>query len=192
VDALVAPDRCVRDEKVMNDRLVTKLEAATRQLDTAIALYFEEGDAVSIHTLACAAHQVIHDINRHRNGPELLFDALSRKPADHRISKAVLHRHYNYFKHADNDPCPNCGISFDPKITEVFMLSAIQGISVIKEDGINQKQAAFVVYMQLHNDFLFSQDICCLRVNDMAPEILHELKGLKKKKFLREFLRATG
>jgi hypothetical protein len=61
-----------------------------------------------------------------------------------------------------------------------------------EEEGINQKRAAFVVYMQLHNDFLFSQEICCLRVHDMSPEILSELRGSKKRKFLREFLRATG
>jgi hypothetical protein len=176
----------------MNEQLVTKLEAAARQLNTAITLYFEEGDAVPAHTLACAAHQVIHDINRHRNGPELLFDALFQKATNPRISKAVLHKHYNYFKHADSDPCPNCGISFNPKLTEIFILSAIQGISFIEEERINQTQAAFVVYMQLHNDFLFSQEICCLRVHDMSSEILNELRDLKKRKFLREFLRATG
>src|SRR5262249_41639823 len=118
----------------MADQVVTKLEAAARQLDTAITLYFEEGDPVSVHTLACAAHQVIHDINRHNNGPELLFDALSRKETDLQISKALLHKHYNYFKHADSDPCPNCGIRFNPKLTEIFILSAVQGIAFIGRD----------------------------------------------------------
>jgi hypothetical protein len=173
----------------MADQVVTKIETAVRQLDTAITLYFEEGDPVSVHTLACAAHQVIHDINRHNDGPELLFDVLSRKKSDVQISKALLHKQYNYFKHADNDPCPNCGIRFNPKLTEIFILSAVQGIAFIGSD-INQKQSAFVVYMQLHNEFLFFQEICCLRVHDMSPEIVKDLRGLKRKKFLREFLRA--
>ena len=43
--------------------------------------------------------------------------------------------------------------------------------------------------MQLHNEFLFFQEICCLRVHDMSPEIVKDLRGLKKKKFFREFLR---
>jgi hypothetical protein len=31
---------------------ISKLEAARRQLDTAIRLYFMESDSVSVHTLA--------------------------------------------------------------------------------------------------------------------------------------------
>ena len=45
---------------------VTKLEAASRQLDTAIRLFFSGGDAVSIHTLAAAAFNVFADIAEHR------------------------------------------------------------------------------------------------------------------------------
>ena len=56
------------------EQVITKLEAAKRQLDCALELFFDEKDAVPIHTLACAAHQVIYDINRDQNGPELLFD----------------------------------------------------------------------------------------------------------------------
>jgi hypothetical protein len=173
----------------MTEQIVTKLDAAARQLDTAITLYFQEGDPVPIHTLACAAHQVVHNINRHSNGPELLFDVLSREKRDPQISKAFLHKQYNFFKHADNDPCPNCGIRFDPKLTEIFMLSAIQGISFIS-GSINQKQSAFVVYLQLHNEFLFSHETCYLRVQDLSADVLEELRGLKKNKFFREFLYA--
>jgi hypothetical protein len=55
---------------------ITKLDAARRQLGIAISLWFQDGDEVAIHTLACAAHQIIHDINRHRGGRDLLFDSL--------------------------------------------------------------------------------------------------------------------
>lgn len=175
----------------MAEQIVTKLDAAVRQLDTAITLYFQDGDPVPIHTLACAAHQVIHNINRHNNGPELLFDVLSRKKREPQISKALLHKHYNFFKHADSDPCPNCGIRFDTRLTEIFVLSAVQGVSCIS-GSINQKQSAFVVYLQLHNEVLFSQEICCLQVHDLSPYVLNELRDLKKRKFFREFLRTCG
>lgn len=170
---------------------VTKFHAATRQLDCAITLYFQDGDPVPVHTLACAAHQVVHDINRHRNGPELLFDSLKQKERKNHISKALLHKQYNFFKHADSDPCPNCGIRFNPKLSEIFILSAIQGISFIT-DSINKKQSAFVVYLQLHNEILFFQEICHLLVHDLPSDILRELKGLKKSKFFKEFMCACG
>jgi hypothetical protein len=175
----------------MTEQIVTKLDAAARQLDTAITLYFQEGDPVPIHTLACAAHQVIHNINRHSDGPELLFDVLSSEKGNRQISKALLHKQYNFFKHADSDPCPHCGIRFKPKLTEIFMLSAIQGISFIS-GSIKQKQSAFVVYLQLHDEFLFSQEICYLRVHDLSLDILKELRGIKKSKFFKEFLHACG
>ena len=47
---------------------LSKLEAARRQLETAIKLYFEYGDEVSIHALAAAAYSLIRDINEHRGG----------------------------------------------------------------------------------------------------------------------------
>jgi hypothetical protein len=34
---------------------ISKLDAAERQIDTAIRLYFEDGDLVSIHKLSAAA-----------------------------------------------------------------------------------------------------------------------------------------
>lgn len=46
---------------------VKKLEAK-RQLHTAITLWFADKDQVSVHTLACAAYQIVHDINRNKKG----------------------------------------------------------------------------------------------------------------------------
>ena len=41
---------------------ITKLEAAARQLDTAITLVFEQGDRVVVHTLAAAAANIFSDV----------------------------------------------------------------------------------------------------------------------------------
>src|SRR6266704_1106553 len=106
----------------MTKQIITRIDAACRQLDSAIALYFNEGDPIAVHTLACAAHQIIHDINKHRNGPELLFNSLVF--TDGGIAKKYLHQHYNFFKHADNDPNPEGTIEFNPKGTEIFILMA--------------------------------------------------------------------
>jgi hypothetical protein len=55
----------------MNIERITKLDAAIRQLDTAITLWFTEADTISIHTLACSAHQIIHDINQQKGHRDL-------------------------------------------------------------------------------------------------------------------------
>ena len=47
---------------------VTEIDAARRQLETAVVLYFREEDPVSIHTLACAAYEILLSLNRASNG----------------------------------------------------------------------------------------------------------------------------
>ena len=63
--------------------IITKMEAAHRQLGVAIRLWFEDGDQIAIHSLAAAAHQIIHDLNRRKKGPALLFDT-DLLPKEHR------------------------------------------------------------------------------------------------------------
>jgi hypothetical protein len=46
---------------------IGKLDAARRQLSTAITLWFGSDDPVSIHTLAHAAYEIIHTVSRKRN-----------------------------------------------------------------------------------------------------------------------------
>ena len=51
---------------------LSKLEAARRQLETAIKLYFADGDDVSIHSLVAAAYALLRDINEYRGGEPML------------------------------------------------------------------------------------------------------------------------
>ena len=41
---------------------IPKLDAAKRQLETAIRLYFSSADPVAVHTLTAAAYNVIRDV----------------------------------------------------------------------------------------------------------------------------------
>lgn len=91
----------------LNTMDITKLEAARRQLETALNLYFHESDPVSIHTLAAAAHEVLTFID-HRHNPkrETLRDTLIAGVVDEYqpILKKRLLEAQNFFKHADRDP----------------------------------------------------------------------------------------
>ncbi len=51
---------------------VSKLNAARRQLNCALELWFSDKDEVSVHTLAAAAHQIIYDISK-KKGVQDLF-----------------------------------------------------------------------------------------------------------------------
>lgn len=83
---------------------ITKLEAARRQLDTAIRLLFTQDDAVSVHTLAHAAFGILkgladyHDENRVLNAAK----SIAQRTNEKEFWKS-FNRTGNYFKHADKD-----------------------------------------------------------------------------------------
>jgi len=99
---------------------LSKFEAARRQLETAIKLYFADGDEVSIHTLAAAAYSLIQDINEHRRGEPMLKDLHLLLPdALAREFRRYVNRPENFLKHADKDPD---GVGeLEPKWTEVLI-----------------------------------------------------------------------
>jgi hypothetical protein len=86
---------------------ISKLDAARRQIETAIVLYFHEADPVSIHTLSAAAHGILLGLSRASPEPtaKMIYDALLErvKPEFHRTFNAVFRESQNFFKHADRD-----------------------------------------------------------------------------------------
>ena len=103
---------------------VTKLDAARRQLETAINLYFHEGDQVSIHTLACAAHEIIETVNRKSGGKPTLKESWKDniKPEYVKTFYNRLNSARNFFKHADRDT--DKSIRFAPFASDIIMLDA--------------------------------------------------------------------
>ena len=103
---------------------VTKLEAASRQLDTSIRLFFSDGDAVSVHMLAAAAANIFADIAEHKNSG---VSWRTRMRDDFNLSqkelKKILHDEWNFFKHADNDP--NAALLFNEPVSEDFIFMAV-------------------------------------------------------------------
>ena len=104
---------------------ISKLDAAKRQLETAIRLYFHHGEPVSIHTLVSASYNIIRDINTKRGGEkmvvkELLFDQV--RPERHVEFRKLLQRAENFFKHADRDH--DGSLEFNPDESELLILDA--------------------------------------------------------------------
>jgi predicted HD phosphohydrolase len=79
---------------------VTKLEAANRQLCAAIRLFFEDADAVSVHTLACAARDIYekHCVTTNR---ERMFDVMKQANPNHKEKDiwTILNANRIFFKH---------------------------------------------------------------------------------------------
>jgi hypothetical protein len=138
----------------MAPQKIEKREVACRQLNTAISLWFNDGDAVSIHILACSAYQIVHDINRNQGGRDLLYDSLIIKDEYRQEAINHLKRHYNFFKHADKDPAGI--IEFDPIITEYFIMFTLLGIELLGRSP-DEVRGAFSIYYGLQNPHLLTE-----------------------------------
>ena len=85
--------------------IINKLECAKKQLDTAIELFLEDKDEISVHTLAGASNGILIDLcekNSIMSGIELTFKPLLNKE-EHKKLINELRKHKNFFKHANKD-----------------------------------------------------------------------------------------
>ena len=103
---------------------ISKLDAAKRQMETAVRLYFSEADPVWIHTLTWAVYQVLADINKSRSGNPMVTEQILRGVLADKVDEAKrrLSSAANFFKHADRDP--GNVLAFDPAQTEVLLFDA--------------------------------------------------------------------
>lgn len=166
----------------MTTEKLPKLDVACRQLNTAIELWFQEADPISIHLLACSSHQIIHDIIHHRGGADPLFDSPYIKPGFKREAKNCFNKHYNFFKHADHDP--ESSIEFDTSAPQYFIIFSMLGLEQL---GIKRDLLPFIffLYFGFHNPQLMEEDGLKSFNKDFHLEILPELK-LSRRDFFKE------
>ncbi len=134
---------------------LSKIEAARRQLETAIRLYFAYGDEVSIHTLTAAAYSLLRDINEHRHGEAMLKDLHLLLPDDLAGKfKSYINRPENFLKHADKDPD---GVDeLEPKWTEVLLWEASRKYCEITGEQ-DKLMITFVLWFVAHQPELKEQ-----------------------------------
>ena len=85
---------------------VTKIEAARRQLEVAVLLYFNDRDALAIHTLATAAEGVLETLVARAGKTTPLQDSLAAQipPELQKTVTQAMRGPQNFLKHADRDP----------------------------------------------------------------------------------------
>jgi hypothetical protein len=107
---------------------LTKLDAARRQLHTAIALWFTNGDPVSIYTLAAAAHEIIHTVTKKHipNRRALLFDSDVLTDDGRTVFRKTLKSIASFFKRADKDS--DATLDFNPTASKGLIFYGIFGI----------------------------------------------------------------
>jgi hypothetical protein len=168
----------------MPKEILNKFDAATRQLDTAISLWFSGGDAVSIHTLACSAHQIIHDINQQKGWHDLLYDSLVIKKEFQPEFKRFLKSHYNYFKHSKKDIDKT--IEFDSSLTELIILFSIIGLELfgIKQNDIRK---AFTFWHAIQYPDRFTEKLKKQYVDNIPSDIISAIRSMSRSSYFNKF-----
>jgi hypothetical protein len=166
---------------------ISKLDAARRQLDCAIELWFAERDPVAVHSLAAAAHQVVHDINAGRGGPELLFDSPRIRSEKRAELVGLLKQAMNFFKHADRDP--HGVIEFTQVSTVLFLVVALQGLQHLGE-RFSDVELVFLQWLTIHEPDWLSEAITAGAYQRIPVDGLEQLRRLDKREFFEIALQA--
>jgi hypothetical protein len=171
----------------MADLKITKLDAAQRQLRSALRLWFSDGDPVSIHTLLAAAHEIIHRLYRNKGFVNLVFDTDLIKDEHRGEFAKKLKEAPNFFKHANRDDT-DASILFNPEANDYLAIFVVQALADMGEEfGLEER--AYIWWLLIHGPELFQS-----KAKFLPVEIVQNLKGINKKQFLQacEFLHSQG
>jgi len=163
---------------------ITKLDAARRQLRTAIELWFSDADPVSIQALAYGSHEIIHRLYRRKGLSDLLYDSYALTDKQRKEFPILLKQSANFIKHATREAESNEEAIFNSSTNDLFLIFSTIGLHRMGEK-LNETESAFLFWLYLHNPAWFVGDQV---MKDRVPiERLNEIRGAEKFGFLRAF-----
>lgn len=156
---------------------VTKMDAARRQLGTAIELWFTDGDPIAIHTLAAATHEIMHTLFKRKGLQGLVFDSDLIKEEYRGEFAKRMKEDANFFKHAREDA--DAKREFDPRVNEFLILASVVALQRMGE-AFNATELAFYWWLWIHrpNFFILKDPNYHLPVN-----LRRDLRDIEKKQF---------
>lgn len=170
--------------------VLDKLEAAKRQIEAAINLWFHGGDPIAIHTLTSACHRIVLDLCDHRKiSPSFIFHTKLVKPELIKEYKRLIRKAETFFKHAKDDPHDT--LKFNPAATEIYLLDAVEMFLVLN-GTITPLMVAFRFRLHLLNPGIFADDAFDSSIDPLRVQ-LRSLSGSEfLNVFLKEFKRRGG
>jgi hypothetical protein len=134
-----------------------KEEVAVRQLDSAIRLLFDGGDVVSVHTLACAAANVLRDILRAQGGTAWHDAIIASHPGIEQEIRQTLARAQNFFKHANRDPEEE--LDFDENNNdETIIVATLEYGELLRLGAAPSRRTVITIPMSVFQLWYFAKD----------------------------------
>jgi hypothetical protein len=168
-------------ERLIEEIKVTKLDAAKRQLRTALQLWFADGDPIAIQTLVAAAHELIHTLFRARGNKGLLFDTPHVPKANRQKWTHTLRKPPNFLKHAQHDL--DEVLEFRPVSNNMVLLMCCVGLGRMGEP-VELEHSALIYWFVLHQpELFFLKD----EVSEISAESIDSLRKVSRAEFLEVF-----
>jgi hypothetical protein len=149
-----APQKRIEFQPTSKNKIpITKFDAARRLLETAIILWFHDGDPVSVHTLTMASHEILRVINKSRGAEPMLSDpspSIREEYTD--FYRELMLKSYNFFKHSSRDADKTH--LFPPEHNQLVLLDATEAYHRLTND-IRPLFKLFKWYMRTHEPRLF-------------------------------------
>jgi hypothetical protein len=167
---------------------ISKLDVAKRQLETAIRLWFHSVDPVSVHTVAAASHQILHDLGKRHGKSTALRSLREVRPEFRKKTAKAISRCENFFKHADRDPDEL--LNFDPEVTLYYLLDAVVTYEALTKEQVPifgvLKSWAFIQYPEAMEEK--SRNAFLLQIEASDAETKSKLCMMSKLEFLHSWL----
>jgi hypothetical protein len=162
----------------------SKMEAARRQLNTAIWLWFKDGDMASVHTLTGAAFGILHDLYQHRHKSRPIpFDEKYMPKGYEKVIRNMLKEDETFFKHARKDP--NAIHELPTEWTGIYLITTVRVYSDLmgESESLHPLMSLLTVWFRMTRPDIFFDDAPPLVLKLLDVE---RVKNLSKVEFFAE------
>lgn len=127
----------------MNLLEIDKITAARKLFNDATLLFYERRNAISIHHLAHAAHEVLRTIT----GDSRMFDLAGLTPDGKKKFMRIFNISKNFIKHADKDPNARLTLNTETNILILFDCAWIITLHIDKECVYSQTVISWCAFV---------------------------------------------
>ncbi len=162
---------------------IAKLDAAKRQLDTAINLFFKEADSVSMHTLTAAAHQILMDLAKLKGAMSFIKTPTLIKKEMQKKYLYVINEAENFFKHAAKDS--DKLLEFNPEQTEFLLLDAVEMYTQLTKEAPEDMSIYRMWFFIKHPEIISDETRKGIEAKNLSIQkyrAMHKLKFYTKMK----------
>jgi hypothetical protein len=178
-------------EKMNQDNPVeklTKLEAARREINAAIRMYFNSEDPVAVHAVVAGGTQIISDLGK-RKGLQLGIESGVKhiRPERQKEFREMMREPQNHIKHADHEGDEDKILEYRPATIEFYLYLGAGGYQ--EYTGMDTPETrVFMWWFAACNPDLLNEPTQKAQVEDMIKiygKFTHEDKDLMKRQIAR-------